>query len=162
MVKVPDGREVQGSLSYLSLLSSESYLRSKEHKARSKEHPRLPTAFAEAMALRKLRRIRWRASPGKIVPEDISRGKQDFGFLIDLQRNDVLHKMEILIAVKKEKVVLQSNLRDQAVNGAPYGQPPFTAPEKYARCLGERGNWVFGLKKSLGFEVTSQQAVLFF
>jgi len=39
--------------------------------------------------------------------------------------------MEILVTVKKEKVVLQGNLRDETVNGAPYGQPPFTTLGKY-------------------------------
>lgn len=69
--------------------------------------------------------------------------------------------MEILVAVKKGEVVLQSNLRDQAVNGAPYCQPPFAALEKYPGCFGKGVDWIFGLKESLRFEVTSEQIVLF-
>ena len=37
---------------------------------------------------------------------------QDFAVLIALEWNDFRHEIKILVAVKKEKVVLQSNLRD--------------------------------------------------
>ena len=69
--------------------------------------------------------------------------------------------METLVTVNKEKVVLQSNLRDKVVNGAAYGHPPFTTLEKYAGCFGVGVDRVFRVKESLGFGVPSEQTVLF-
>jgi hypothetical protein len=88
-------------------------------------------------------------------------GKEDSVILVDFQRNDFCDEMKIVVTVKEKKVVLQSNLRNEAVNGAPYGHPPFTALEKYPGCFGKGVDWVFGMKESLGFEVAPEQIVLF-
>jgi hypothetical protein len=101
------------------------------------------------------------APPQVYLPMAGTGDRQDWVSLVNFQWNDFCDEMEILVAVKEKKVVFQSNLCDQTVNGAPYDHTPFATSEKNARCFGKRVDSVFGMEESLGFEVTSEQVELF-